>query len=93
MTMRVECTADRPLLTTEIAAVLNSCWPDFAVASEDIWRGNDEGTLWSTPIPEPLANNIRAGEQSKWQNSATVPVGGEPVTVVLTFDPGTAVED
>ncbi len=91
--MRAECTSDHALTPAEFGAVLASCWPDFTVAPEDIEALDAGGEAWRTPIPEPLANNIRAGEQSKWQNSATVAVGGMATTVVLTFDPATAIED
>lgn len=91
--MRVQCISDQALTPAEMGAVLTSCWPDFTVQQEDIELIGESNTSWRVPVPAPLAARISSGEQeSKWQNSATVPVDGEPTTVVLTFDPGTAQE-
>jgi len=92
--MKVECVSDHALTLAEMGAVLASCWPDFTVSAEDIEPLGGSGEAWRVPVPAPLAARIRSGEQeSKWQNSATVPVDGTLTTVVLTFDPGTAEED
>lgn len=88
--MRVDYISDPALTIAEMGAALASCWPDLEVAAEDIEPLGSSGEAWRTSVPAPLAARIVAGEQGRWQNSATIPVDGEPVTVVLTFDPATA---
>lgn len=93
--MHVDCTSDHELTSTEMSAVLASCWPDFPVSREDIKARGNKGLVWQVPVPAPLAARLREGEQRKWENSATVAVksaGGERVTVTLTFDPASADE-
>jgi hypothetical protein len=92
--MRVQCISDHQLIQDTMAAVLASCWPDFTVELTDIELIGEDNTSWLVPVPPALVARIRAGQQeSKWQNSATVPIAGAPTTVTLTFDPGTATED
>ena len=92
--MKVECTSSHELTASDLGAVLASCWPDFEVDYFDIEIVDITGTAWRVPVPPPLASAITNGQQeSKWQNSATIPIAGQPITVTLTFDPGTATED
>jgi len=93
--MRVQCISDQTIALAEMAAVLASCWPDFTAPSTNIESLDDwAGSSWLVPVPPALVARIQAGQQeSKWQNSATVPIAGQPTTVTLTFDPGTATED